>query len=389
MVCLKPPALRFFLAAAAIALFLPYAFVPALFLLLFVSAVAGENSMLLGIKNGVTKGKNPERNGKGLAGFASGLFVCGLVVCILSNCGVPTVYGMIDGESPKEDTAQTDHWTDEDKTKTPDTPSDGSNASDSKDVIVSSEADVKEAAKTLTDKLIAYAGNDRSAFEKLFRNTESAAVDQYYNTSYDTFKAYGKSLIAIAAEDGDSVWFTALYYQIPTNYPAEKEKSVYLSTIMTRGANGWKIEWNDDVRARLQEKYADAGSTYDGREAKAQGYAWAKFFIPFDIDNTTVFYEGAVMCKVTEMYMDINNNLQLTLYVSNGTNADVGLTNVDLTMTDGDSRLFGKKFDLDRLVVKGTAATYTLTIPSEELSFNTWSTPKISDFTFAYTAADG
>lgn len=176
----------------------------ALFLLLFVSAVAGENSMLLGIKNGVTKGKNPERNGKGLAGFASGLLVCGLVVFILSNCGVPTVYGMIDGESPKEDTAQTDHWTDEDKTKTPDTPSDGSNASDSGDVIVSSEADVKEAAKTLTDKLIAYAGNDRNAFEKLFRNTESAAVDQYYNTSYDTFKAYGKSLIAIAAEDGDS-----------------------------------------------------------------------------------------------------------------------------------------------------------------------------------------
>mgnify|MGYP000313768250 CR=1 FL=1 len=244
MVCLKPPALWFFLAAAVIALFLPYAFAPALFLLLFVSAASGENSMLLGIKNAVTKGKSPERNGKGLAGFASGL-----VVCILSNLGVPTVYGMIDGESPNKDTAQTDHWTDEDKTKTPDTPSDGSNASDSGDVIVSSDTDVKEAAKTLTDKLIAYAGNDRSAFEKLFRNTESAAVDQYYNTSYDTFKAYGKSLIAIAAEDGDSVWFTALYYQIPTNYPAEKEKSVYLSTIMTRAADGWKIEWNDDVRA--------------------------------------------------------------------------------------------------------------------------------------------
>ncbi len=114
MVCLKPPTLWFFLAAAVIALFLPYAFVPALSLLLFVSAVAGENSMLLGIKNGVTKGKNPERNGKGLAGFASGLVVCGLVVCILSNLVVPTVYGTIDGESPNKDTAQTDHWTDED-----------------------------------------------------------------------------------------------------------------------------------------------------------------------------------------------------------------------------------------------------------------------------------
>lgn len=36
-------------------------------------------------------------------------------------------------------------------------------------------------------------------------------------------------------------------------------------------------------------------------------YAWAKFFIPFDLNNTMIFYENAVLCKVTEMYMDINN----------------------------------------------------------------------------------
>ena len=95
---------------------------------------------------------------------------------------------------------------------------------DSGEEIVSGETAVSDAAKQLTEKLIEYAGSDRAAFEKLFRNTESAVIDQYYNTSYDTFKEYGKSLIAIAAEYSNSVWFTALYYQIPKNYPTEKEQ---------------------------------------------------------------------------------------------------------------------------------------------------------------------
>ena len=123
------------------------------------------------------------------------------------------------------------------------------------------------------------------------------------NTSYDKFREYGKSLIAVAAKDKDSVWFTALYYQIPENYPAEKEKSVYLSTIMTRADDGWKLEWNDDVRSKLQAKYDEAGFTFDGLSAKEDGRAWAKFFIPFDLNNTEIFYEDAVMCKVTEMYI--------------------------------------------------------------------------------------
>ncbi len=386
IVRLKPPTLWFFLTAIVIALLLPYAFVLSLAVLLFVSAVSGENSMLLGIKNAVTGGKNSERNGKGLAAFTSGLIACGLIVCILANLGVPTLYGVIDGSSPKKATSQTEQ-VDKDNTSVPDASSAaGSTDSkqDNKDVIVSGNTEIRKAAQTLTDKLIEYAGKDKKSFEKLFRNTESAVIEQYYNTSYDNFKKYDKSLIAIAAEDGDSVWFTALYYQIPKNYPLEKEKSVYLSTIMTRGSDGWKIEWNDDARSRLQSDYDNAGFTYNGLEAKEQGYAWAKFFIPFDLNNTMIFYENAVMCKVTEMYTDINNNVQITLYVSNGTDKDIGLTGVDITTVDGDKKLFGKHFAMEQLVVKGTATAYTLTIPSEELDFTTWSSPKITDFKFSY-----
>ena len=390
MVRLKPPALWYFIAAIVIALLLPYAFGLSLAFLLFVSAVSGEKSMLLGIKNAVTKGKNPERNGKGLAAFTSGLIVCGLIVCILANLGVPTIYGAIDGSNPKKSTSQTEQI-DKDNTSVPDTSSAaGSTDSkqDNKDVIVSGDTEIRKAAQTLTDKLIEYAGKDKKSFEKLFRNTESTVIEQYYNTSYDSFKKYDRSLIAIAAEDGDSVWFTALYYQIPKNYPSEKEKSVYLSTIMTLGSDGWKIEWNDDARSRLQSDYDNAGFTYNGLEAKEQGYAWAKFFIPFDLNNTMIFYENAVMCKVTEMYTDINNNVQITLYVSNGTDKDIGLTGVDITTVDGDTKLFSKHFDMEQLVVKDTATTYTLTIPSEELDFTTWSSPKITDFKFSYDSVD-
>lgn len=390
MVRLKPPALWFFLAAIVAALLLPYAFVLSLAFLLFVSAVSGENSMLLGIKNAVTSGKSPERNGKGLAAFTSGLIICGLIVCILANLGVPTLYGAIDGSNTKKATSQTEQ-ADKDNTSVPDTSSvaDSTDSKqDNKDVIVSGDTDIRKAAQSLTDKLIEYAGKDKKSFEKLFRNTESAVIEQYYNTSYDNFKKYDKSLIAIAAEDGDSVWFTALYYQIPKNYPSEKEKSVYLSTIMTRGSDGWKIEWNDDARSRLQSDYDNAGFTYNGLEAKEQGYAWAKFFIPFDLNNTMIFYENAVMCKVTEMYTDINNNVQITLYVSNGMDKDIGLTGVDITTVDGDTKLFSKHFDMEQLVVKDTATAYTLTIPSEELDFTTWSSPKITDFKFSYDSVD-
>ena len=392
MVRLKPPALWFFIAAIVLSLFLPHAFVLSLALLLFCSAVSENNSLLLGIKNAVTKGKNPERSGKGLAAFTSGLIACGLIICILTNLGVPTLYGVIDGSNPKSDTTQTEPAgkddgssvsTPSDTDKTPDNTA-KPNGGDTKE---NDDASVEETAKQLTDKLIEYAGKDKKEFKKLFRNTDDSVIDQYYNTSYDKFREYGKSLIAVAAKDKDSVWFTALYYQIPENYPAEKEKSVYLSTIMTRADDGWKLEWNDDVRSKLQTKYDEAGFTFDGLSAKEDGRAWAKFFIPFDLNNTEIFYEDAVMCKVTEMYIDTNDNLQLTVYASNGTDKAVKLTGVDITVADGDQKLFEKHFDInfDIAVEKDSKTLYTLTLYSpQDINFTTWNRPKITDFSFSY-----
>ena len=390
MVRLKPPALWFFIAAVVIALFLPYAFVLSLALLLFCSAVSENNSLLLGIKNAVTKGKNPERSGKGLAAFTSGLIACGLIICILTNLGVPTLYGVIDGSNPKPGTTQTEPAGKDDGSQAP---SDTDQTSgipikpSGDDTKEKDDADITEAAKQLTDKLIEYAGKDKKEFKKLFRNTDDSVIDQYYNTSYDKFREYGKSLIAVAAKDKDSVWFTALYYQIPENYPAEKEKSVYLSTIMTRADDGWKLEWNDDVRSKLQAKYDEAGFTFDGLSAKEDGRAWAKFFIPFDLNNTEIFYEDAIMCKVTEMYIDTNDNLQLTVYASNGTDKAVKLTGVDITVADGDQKLFEKHFDInfDIAVEKDSKTLYTLTLFSpQDINLTTWNRPKITDFSFSY-----
>lgn len=388
MVRLKPPALWFFIAAIVISLFLPYAFVLSLALLLFCSAVSGENSLLLGIKNAVTKGKNPERNGKGLTAFTSGLIVCGLIICILTNLGVPTLYGVIDGSNPKPGTTQTEPAGKDDGSKTP---SDTGKTPDSTtkpsggDTKENDDSSIEETAKQLTDKLIEYAGKDKKMFKKLFRNTDDAVIDRYYSTSYDKFREYGKSLIAIAAQDSDAVWFTALYYQIPENYPTEKEKSVYLSTIMTHADDGWKLEWNDDVRTRLQSKYDNAGFTQEGLWAKESGFAWAKFFIPFDPHNTAIFYEDTVMCKVTEMYMDENDNLNLTVYASNGTESDVKLTGMDISVSDGDRVLFEKHFDVEIEINKDGVSLCALKLFSpQDIDFTTWSSPKITDFSFSY-----
>ena len=390
MVRIKPPALWFFIAAVVIALLLPYAFVLSLALLLFGSAVSENNSLLLGVKNAVTKGKNPERNGKGLAAFTSGLIVCGLIICILTSLGVPTLYGVIDGSNPKPGTTQTEPAGKDDGSST-NTPSDTDKTPDSTtkpnggDTKENDDASVEETAKQLADKLIEYAGKDKKAFAKLFRNTDDAVIDQYYNTSFDKFREYGKSLIAIAAQDGDSVWFTALYYRIPDSYPAIKEESVYLSTIMTHADDGWKLEWNDDVRSKLQTKYDESGFTPEGLWAKESGYAWAKFFIPFDPYNTAIFYEDAVMCKVTEMYMDENDNLNLTVYASNGTESEVKLTGMDISAADGDQMLFEKHFDVEIELKKDGVSLYALKLFSpQDIDFTTWSRPKIIDFKFSY-----
>lgn len=383
MVYLKPPALWFFIAAAVISLLLPYAFVLSLALLLFCSAISDNNSLLLGIKNAVTKDKNPERNGKGLAGFTSGLIACGLIICILTSLGVPTLYGAIDGSNPKHGTVQSesegkDGGSGTDSSKTPDGTT-NTNPTENDDV------SVEETAKQLTDKLIKYAGKDKAAFEKLFRNTDDSVIDQYYSTSYDKFREYGKCLIAVAAEDKTSVWVTALYYRIPDGYPEIKEESVYLSTIMTYADDGWKLEWNDDVRSKLQTEYDNSGFTPEGLEAKENGYAWAKFFIPFNPYGMTVFYEDAVMCKVFEMYMDDNDNLNLTVYMANGTDNDVKLTGIDISAADGDSKLFEKHFDIDAELKKNDICLYALKLFSpEEIDFTTWNSPKITNFKFSY-----
>ena len=383
MVYLKPPALWFFIAAAVISLLLPYAFVLSLALLLFCSAISDNNSLLLGIKNAVTKDKNPERNGKGLAGFTSGLIACGLIICILTSLGVPTLYGAIDGSNPKHGTVQSesegkDGGSGTDSSKTPDGTT-NTNPTENDDV------SVEETAKQLTDKLIKYAGKDKAAFEKLFRNTDDSVIDQYYSTSYDKFREYGKCLIAVAAEDKTSVWFTALYYRIPDGYPEIKEESVYLSTIMTYADDGWKLEWNDDVRSKLQTEYDNSGFTPEGLEAKENGYAWAKFFIPFNPYGMTVFYEDAVMCKVFEMYMDDNDNLNLTVYMANGTDNDAKLTGIDISAADGDSKLFEKHFDIDAELKKNDICLYALKLFSpEEIDFTTWNSPKITNFKFSY-----
>lgn len=383
MVYLKPPALWFFIAAAVISLLLPYAFVLSLALLLFCSAISDNNSLLLGIKNAVTKDKNPERNGKGLAGFTSGLIACGLIICILTSLGVPTLYGAIDGSNPKHGTVQSesegkDGGSGTDSSKTPDGTT-NTNPTENDDV------SVEETAKQLTDKLIKYAGKDKAAFEKLFRNTDDSVIDQYYSTSYDKFREYGKCLIAVAAEDKTSVWFTALYYRIPDGYPEIKEESVYLSTIMTYADDGWKLEWNDDVRSKLQTEYDNSGFTPEGLEAKENGYAWAKFFIPFNPYGMTVFYEDAVMCKVFEMYMDDNDNLNLTVYMANDTDNDVKLTGIDISAADGDSKLFEKHFDIDAELKKNDICLYALKLFSpEEIDFTTWNSPKITNFKFSY-----
>lgn len=180
MVRLKPPALWFFIAAIVISLFLPYAFVLSLALLLFGSAVSGENSLLLGVKNAVTKGKNSEKNGKGLAAFTSGLIACGLIICILTNLGVPTLYGVIDGSSPKPGTAQTEPAGKDDGSQIPsdtDKTPDSTTKPNGGDTKENDDSSIEETAKQLTDKLIEYAGKDKKAFKKLFRNTDDAVID--------------------------------------------------------------------------------------------------------------------------------------------------------------------------------------------------------------------
>ena len=151
---------------------------------------------------------------------------------------------------------------------------------------------------------------------------------------------------------------------------------------MSRAADGWKLEWNDSARARLEESFHNTGFSAEGYAAMEQGHAWAKFFIPFDLYTTMLYYDNAVMCKLVEMYLDENNDLNLTFYASNGMGQDVALTGMDLTVTDENRPLFAESFSLDRLVQADNVSLFALKIPAQELDFSTWNSPKIADFTF-------
>ena len=91
------------------------------------------------------------------------------------------------------------------------------------------------------------------------------------------------------------------------------------------------------------------------------------------------------MCKVTEMYMDENDNLNLTVYASNGTESDVKLTGMDISAADGDRVLFEKHFDVEIELNKGGVSLCALKLFSpQDIDFTTWSSPKITDFSFSY-----
>ena len=65
----------------------------------------------------------------------------------------------------------------------------------------------------------------------------------------------------------------------------------------------------------------------------------------------------------------------------------VKLTGVDITVADGDQKLFEKHFDVnfDIAVEKDSKTLYTLTLYSpQDINFTTWNRPKITDFSFSY-----
>ena len=119
-----------------------------------------------------------------------------------------------------------------------------------------------------------------------------------------------------------------------------------------------------------------------------EGCAWAKFFIPFDLYTAMIYYDNAVMCKATEMYIDRDGNLQITLYISNGTDSDIAMNGVDITLTDGGATLFSCHFDFDLYVDRRNVSVYNLTVPAEELDFDTWSRPIIDRFSFTYEKSE-
>lgn len=387
MVKLAPPSLWFFLGALVVALFLPYPFVLSLALLLFCSALSQKNSLLLNVKKAVLKKSDPKTEGKGLAAASSGLLVCGLVMCILVNVGVPSVYNLIDkkiylpGETTQSNTDKEQEENNSVQESTSAADGTGDVSSDN-----TAATDVKQVAQQLMNDMIANAGGDRSKFDSLFRNTDESEIDKYYNTSFEQFKNYDKSLVAIAAQNDRYVWFTVLYYSIPADYPAQNESSVYLSTIMGNENGEWKIENTAEAKSQLQSEYEKASFTQDGYSAYQNGNAWAKFFIPFQLEgNDTLYYENTVMCKVTEMYMDDEGNANVTFYCSNGTGREVTVKELkDLTVTDSETTLFSIGTEFNHTLAPGEVFIHTVTVTADSIDFSTWNSPRIANFEFTF-----
>lgn len=68
------------------------------------------------------------------------------------------------------------------------------------------------------------------------------------------------------------------------------------------------------------------------------------------------------LCKLTEMYIDENDNLNLTFYASNGADRDAKLNSIDITVSDVDRQLFSKNFEVDTTVRKGESTLFALKI---------------------------
>lgn len=392
MIHLAPPALWFFIGAAIVGLFLPYPLVFALAFFLFTSAVSGENSLILNIKSAICK---KPANGRRLCAAVSGLLVCAAVFCVFSCFNVPGVYNLIDKNLHGKNSVSAPAVTVSPAAVTP-APENTVSAAPSPTAAGfllpdnPTEDEIKAAAKKLIDKLINTAGKDEQEFRTLFRNTGDDVINTYYHESYDRLKSLDNSLIAIAAGDEYYVWVTALYYTIPENYPAQKEDSAYLSTILSLKDNELKVEYTDESIARLKPDFDNASFTNWGYQAKENGYAWAKFFIPFRPFDEVLLYENAVMCKIPEMYMDADGNLNITVYVSNGYNNAVTFNGIsELTVSDGGNILFSvKNAETEYTVDAGSALTYTLTVPKESIDFTSWTAPKIETLDFSFVKGE-
>lgn len=91
------------------------------------------------------------------------------------------------------------------------------------------------------------------------------------------------------------------------------------------------------------------------------------------------------MHQLGELAMDENDNLNLTVYASNCTESEVKLTGIDISVSDGDRILFEKCFDVDIEIKKNSVSLCALKLFSpQDIDFTTWSSPKITDFTFSY-----